>query len=86
MGGTVVMFAWLLRDREDLYADNYPHLGFGSLLGGELDVGIDDRMWARQDPGVPPAEAPVEEPVELPTEEAADGEPDLYDDVDEEGS
>ena len=87
MGGTVVMFAALLRDRkDDLFADNYPHLGFGSLLGGELDVGIDDKMWAKQDPHTPPAAAPVEDVVELPPEgEGAVDDADLYGEVEEGG-
>ena len=49
VGGSVVMFASLLRDREGLFADNYPHLGFGNLLDGELDVGIDDKFWSKDD-------------------------------------
>ena len=64
VGGSVVMFASLLRDREGLFADNYPHLGFGNLLDGELDVGIDDKLWAKDDKKKP-AEQPVEEAVEL---------------------
>ena len=58
------MFAWLLRDREGLFADNYPHLGFGNLLEGELDVGIDDGFWSKDDKQRR-ADEPVEEPMEL---------------------
>lgn len=53
VGGLVVMFAALLADREGLFADNYPHLGFGSLLGVEMPVGIDDAAWRRRDANAP---------------------------------
>lgn len=49
VGGTVAMFASLLRDRDGLFDTNYPHLGFGKLLDAELDVGIDDKLWAMND-------------------------------------
>jgi len=49
VGGLVVMFAALLRDREGLFADNYPHLGFGELLGVDMPVGIDDSLWRKRD-------------------------------------
>lgn len=49
VGGLVVMFAALLRDQEGLFADNYPHLGFGGLLGVDLPVGIDDALWRKRD-------------------------------------
>jgi hypothetical protein len=78
VGGSVVMFAALLRDREGLFADNYPHLGFGNLLDAELDVGIDDKLWA-QDDRRKPSEQPVEEAVELSETELKTGEPMLFD-------
>ena len=49
VGGLVVMFAALLADREGLFTDNYPHLGFGRLLAVDLQVGIDDSMWRKRD-------------------------------------
>lgn len=49
VGGTIVMFAELFRDHEDMFDDNYPHLGFGSLIEAELDVGIDDKLWSKDD-------------------------------------
>jgi hypothetical protein len=49
VGGLVVMFAALLADREGLFADNYPYLGFGGLLGVDLPVGIDDSLWRKRD-------------------------------------
>jgi hypothetical protein len=49
VGGLVVMFAALLADRDDLFANNYRHLGFGDLLGVELPVGIDDILWRKKD-------------------------------------
>jgi hypothetical protein len=78
VGGSVVMFAALLRDREGLFADNYPHLGFGSLLDAELEVGIDDKLWAKDDRRKP-SEQPVEEAVELSETELKTGEPMLFD-------
>jgi hypothetical protein len=81
VGGTVVMFASLLRDRDDLFADNYPYLGFGELLGADLDVGIDDNLWAKQDER-PPVETPVEDAAEIA--EGAEAEPMLFD-VEEDG-
>lgn len=83
VGGTVVMFASLLRDREGLFADNYPHLGFGGLLDAELDVGIDDKLWAKDDRRKP-AEQPVDGTVELTETELQSGEPRLFDEADEE--
>lgn len=49
VGNLVVMFSSLLRDRDDLFAShaNYKHLGFGGLLGVDLNVGIDDQLWAQ---------------------------------------
>ncbi|MBN2133882.1 MAG: DUF4365 domain-containing protein [Sedimentisphaerales bacterium] len=49
VGGLVVMFAALLQDDDSLFADNYPHLGFGRLLGVDLPVGIDDLLWRKRD-------------------------------------
>ncbi len=49
VGGIVTMFAALLSDREGLFAENYPHLGFGRLLGVDFPVGIDDSMWRKRD-------------------------------------
>jgi hypothetical protein len=77
VGGSVVMFASLLRDREGLFADNYPHLGFGNLLDGELDVGIDDKFWSKDDKRKR-AEQPVEEAVELTDAELASRVPTLF--------
>jgi hypothetical protein len=78
VGGTVVMFAALLRDREGLFADNYPHLGFGNLLDAELEVGIDDKLWAKDDQKKP-SEHPVEEAVELSEIESTTGQSTLFD-------
>ncbi|NLY01723.1 MAG: DUF4365 domain-containing protein [Rhodopirellula sp.] len=82
VGGSVVMFASLLRDREGLFADNYPHLGFGNLLEGELDVGIDDKFWSKDDKKRR-AEQPVEEAVELNDAELASRLPMLFDDLED---
>jgi len=49
IGGVVVMFESLLRDRDGLFPDNYPHLGFGGLLGMDFPVGIDDALWRKRD-------------------------------------
>jgi Domain of unknown function (DUF4365) len=85
VGGSVVMFASLLRDREGLFADNYPHLGFGNLLDGELDVGIDDKFWAKDDKSMR-AQEPVEEAVELTEAELKSRVPTLFDELnDDEG-
>jgi hypothetical protein len=73
VGGTVVMFASLFRDREGLFPDNYPHLGFGDLLGGELEVGIDDKLWAKNDK-TSLSESPVDEPMEVSETERAESE------------
>jgi len=83
VGGGVVMFAALLRDREGLFADNYPHLGFSNLVDAELDVGIDDKLWAKDDTKKP-SEHPVEEAVELSDAELKSGEPTLFDDSQDE--
>ncbi len=83
VGGTVVMFAALLRDREGLFADNYPHLGFGRLLEADLDVGIDDKLWSKDDKKKR-AEQPVEDVVELTEAEKA-GELMLWDEFEDEG-
>lgn len=80
VGGAVVMFASLLRDREGLFADNYPHLGFGNLLEGELGVGIDDKFWSKDDKRTR-AEEPVEEAVELSDAELATRLPTLFDEL-----
>jgi hypothetical protein len=85
VGGTVVMFAALLRDREGLFADNYPHLGFGNLLEGELEVGIDDKFWSEDD-NRKRAEEPVEEAVELTDAELIPRTPTLFDDTEEDES
>jgi hypothetical protein len=53
VGGIVVMFAALLADRQDLFARNYEHLGFGGLLGVEVPVGIDDALWRKHDASPP---------------------------------
>lgn len=86
VSGSVVMFESLLRDREGLFADNYPHLGFGSLLDGELDVGIDDKLWSKDD-RKRQTDQPVEEAVELTDAELASPVPTLFDDLeDDEGN
>jgi hypothetical protein len=78
------MFAALLRDREGLFADNYPHLGFGNLLDGELEVGIDDKLWAKDDKKQP-ADQPVEEAIELTDAELKSGEIILFDTLEPDG-
>lgn len=64
VGGSVVMFAALLRDREGLFAENYPYLGFGKLLDAEIDVGIDDTLWSKDD-RKKSTDRPVEESPDL---------------------
>lgn len=52
MLGQVVMWASLLKDPEvpDMFTEApYTHLGFGSLLGLESPVGIDDDEWLSSD-------------------------------------
>lgn len=83
VGGTVVMFASLLRDREGLFADNYPHLGFGNLLEAELEVGINDKLWSNSDKSKP-AEQPVDETVVLTEAELQSAMPTLFDELDDE--
>jgi hypothetical protein len=85
VGGTVVMFADLLRDREGLFADNYPHLGFGRLLEADLNVGIDDRLWAKDDKQKP-TEEPVESVVELTETDRSTGEMNLWGNAEEDGT
>jgi hypothetical protein len=82
VGGCVVMFSSLFRDREGLFADNYPHLGFGTLLESELEVGIDDKFWSRDDTKKL-AEEPLEEAVELTDTELASRTPTLFDELDD---
>lgn len=82
VGGSVVMFASLLRDREGLFADNYPHLGFGDLLEGELGVGIDDKLWGQGDEK--PPEEPVEEAAELTEVDPGSRVPTLFDELESE--
>ena len=77
------MFAALLRDREGWFADNYPHLGFGKLLDADLDVGIDDTLWSKEDKRKP-AEQPVEEIQEL-TDAEKTGDLTLWDEPEDEG-
>ncbi|MEX2168629.1 MAG: DUF4365 domain-containing protein [Pirellulales bacterium] len=78
VGGSVVMFATWLRDRKSLFADNYPHLGFGNLLDAEISVGIDDKLWS-QDDRKNPAAQPVEEAVELTEDDLITSEMMLFD-------
>lgn len=82
VGGAVVMFAALLRDRDDLYADNYPHLGFGTLIDGQLDVGIDDKLWSVSDKRKA-EEEPVEDTIELTDADLTAGPRTLFDECDE---
>jgi hypothetical protein len=77
VGGSVVMFGALLRDREGLFADNYPHLGFGQLLDAELDVGIDDKLWSKDDKKQA-LEQPMDDAVELTDAELKAGEMTLF--------
>lgn len=77
VGGTVVMFAALLCDQQGLFADNYPHLGFGRLLEGDLDVGIDDKLWAEGDKkGL--ADKPIEDLLMLTDPELSSSEATLW--------
>jgi hypothetical protein len=82
VGGTVVMFAALLRDRDGLFPDNYPHLGFGNLLEGELNVGIDDKLWSKDDRKML-AEVPVEDSVEMTEAEVESRRSPLFDALDD---
>lgn len=68
-GGTavrniVLMFASLLRDQTILFATPYEHLGFGELATAEVEVGIDDELWAKKDELQPSSQTELEE-VEL---------------------
>ena len=82
VGGSVVMFAALLRDREGLFPDNYPHLGFSNLLNAELDVGIDDKLWSKDDKRTM-VEQPVEDAMELSENEIASRGLPLFDNLDD---
>lgn len=82
VGGTVAMFASLFRDREGLFPDNYPHLGFSDLLAAELDVGIDDKLWAKNDKKR--TEEPVDEAIEMTEEELKAPGPLLFEEAPEE--
>lgn len=82
VGGSVVMFAALFRDREGLFADNYPHLGFGKLLDADIDVGIDDALWSKND-RMKRSDQPVDEAVELTEDELKTGEMMLFDKFDD---
>lgn len=82
VGGSVVMFAALFRDRDTLFDDNYPHLGFGKLLEADLDVGIDDKLWSKDDKKRP-SEQPIEDVMELTEAEKA-GELMLWDEGEDE--
>jgi len=84
VGGSVVMFASLFRDRDGLFPDNYPYLGFGGLLEAELDVGIDDKLWATNDKTVL-ADEPVED-LEPMDEQQDSGERTLFDELEGEVS
>lgn len=84
ISGSVVMFAALLCDRDGglFSADNYPHLGFGNLLDAEIDVGIDDKLWSKDDKKKA-AEQPVDDAVELTDAELTSGVRTLFDEVNE---
>lgn len=58
---TVVMFASLLQDEAGLFASQYSHLGFGALASTEVEVGIDDELWAKQDELQPSSQTELEE-------------------------
>lgn len=58
---TVVMFASLLQDEPGLFNNQYPYLGFGELLVTEVEVGIDDELWAKKDELQPSAQTEMEE-------------------------
>lgn len=65
-GGTavrniVLMFASLLQDQTSLFATPYPHLGFGELADAEVEVGIDDELWAKKDELQPSSQTELEE-------------------------
>ena len=54
VGGGVIMFAALLRDR-DLFAREYPLLEFGNLMTVAVDAGIPNELWAKRDELRPPS-------------------------------
>lgn len=58
---TVVMFASILQDEPGLFTKQYPHLGFGELASTEVDVGIDDELWAKKDELQPSSQTELEE-------------------------
>lgn len=57
----VVMFASLLQDEAGMFSQPYTHLGFGELLTTEVEVGIDDAVWANKDELQPSARTELEE-------------------------
>lgn len=57
----VVMFASLLEDQTGLFVTPYRYLGFGELADAEVDVGIDDELWAKKDELQPSSQTELEE-------------------------
>lgn len=55
------MFASLLEDQTGLFVTPYPYLGFGELADAEVDVGIDDELWAKKDELQPSSQTELEE-------------------------
>ena len=51
---SVLFWADCLKPKDGLFANNNRLLVFGELLGFELEVGINDKQWRKQDPDAPP--------------------------------
>lgn len=53
VAGAIVMYWEMLKDRESLFDDPYPFLGFDAIEWADCPVGIDDKAWARIKQAVP---------------------------------
>jgi hypothetical protein len=53
VAGAIVMYWEMLRDRESLFDDPYPFLGFDTIQWASCPVGIDDAAWTRIKQAVP---------------------------------
>ncbi|WDQ17038.1 DUF4365 domain-containing protein [Rhodopirellula sp. P2] len=47
VSGAVVMYMEMLKDRTSMFESPYELLGFGEIVTGECEVGIDDEAWKR---------------------------------------
>ena len=62
----VLFWASHMRSAGRLFSKTKKLLEFGDLLGFDIEVGINDQQWKKQDPDAPPDEASVEQLSLLP--------------------